>query len=259
MAPRPISSHMSLGSFIAAIEEMKQAEIRAGNKSAFLFRGQPTDEPLIPKIARLKPKGDRLLKTEHLMMSEFERLSLPYAEFEPRDLWDRFALAQHNGLPTRLLDWTYSPLTALWFSVETAPRKDKKGIDRNAVVWVLKTRPKDFLMPDGEGRLKGSPYDPGKTRIFRPRAIARRIEAQGGVFTCHKPRRKEKSPRFLPLEQNKEYKDRLEKISIPANDFRSLREELMAAGVSSLSLFPDLGGLASHLQRLYFHDAELAL
>jgi hypothetical protein len=112
----------SVSSFLALIEQTKEAEISAGKKSDFLFRGQSTDEALIPRIARLKPKG-KLPNIESLMLREFERLSLPFTEFEPKDEWDLLALAQHHGLPTRLLDWSYSALTALWFCVKKPPKK----------------------------------------------------------------------------------------------------------------------------------------
>ena len=79
--------------------------------------------------------------------------------------------------------------------------------------------------------------------------------AQSGVFTCH---RRTASGTFVRLESNSAYKNRLVKISIPGSRFGALREDLMAHGVSSLSLFPDLDGLAAHLARRYFHDAEPA-
>jgi len=126
MLPSVISTPRSLSSLLAYIETLKRAELKAGNKSDFLFRGQSTDEPLIPRLARLKPRG-KLLKIEQLMMAEFERQLLPFTEFEPKGAWDTLALAQHHGLPTRLLDWTYSVLAALWFCVRMKPKSDKKG------------------------------------------------------------------------------------------------------------------------------------
>jgi hypothetical protein len=245
------SSPQSLSSFLASVVHLKRAEMQAGNTSDFLFRGQRVDKPLLPRLARLKAKG-KLLKVEQLMMADFDRQHLPFTEFEPKDAWDLLALAQHHGLPTRLLDWTYSALAALWFCVRKPPRTNKKGKIMNGVVWVLKSIPDDFTtFPTNE-----SPYDQGKTRIFRPRTITRRIMAQSGVFTCHK---RTSDGRFVTLESNKAYKDRLLKISIQGDLFVTLREDLMANGVTSFTLFPDLDGLTAHLERRYFHDPKPAL
>ena len=250
-SPAVISLPQSLSSFLARIEHLKRAELKAGNQSDFLFRGQSLDEPLIPRLARLKPKG-KLLEVEKLMMADFDRQHLPFTEFEPKDEWDLLALAQHHGLPTRLLDWTYSALAALWFCVSKPPKATKSGDLLDGVVWVLKSKPDDFTtFPTAE-----SPYDLGKTRIFRPRTITRRIMAQSGVFTCHK---RTSGGKFVKLESNKAYKDRLVKIPIQGSLFMTLREDLMANGVSSLSLFPDLDGLTAQLERRYFHDAKPAL
>lgn len=244
-----ISSPQSLGALLTSIEKIKRAEVAAGNKSDFLFRGQSIDEPLIPRLARLKTKGKSVEKLERLMMADFERQRLPFTEIEPRDAWDQMALAQHHGLPTRLLDWTYNALAALWFCVRKPPRNDTDGALLNGVVWLLKTAVDDFItFPTKE-----SPYDPGRTRIFRPRTITRRIMAQSGVFTCHK---RTKDGKFIRLESNKNYKSRLIKIPIQGSCFATFRENLMTNGISSFSLFPDLDGLAAHLERRYFHDAK---
>ena len=238
----------SVSQFLAFIEETKKKEKDKGNNADFIFRGQSTDEPLIPGIARLKPKGE-LLNVEELMLREFERLSLPFAEFEPRDPWDLLALAQHHGLPTRLLDWSYSALAALWFCVKQPPKKDDYGKQLDGVVWLFKTVREDFI----NFPTKETPFVQTWTRIFRPRSITRRIMAQTGVFTCHL---RTKNGMFIPLEWNKKYKDRLIKIGIPASRFSDIRDQLDACGVNKVSLFPDLDGLAGHLQFRYFHDVE---
>jgi hypothetical protein len=46
----------SVSSFLALIEKEKAAEGHKGNRADFIFRGQPTDNPLIPRIRRLHPK-----------------------------------------------------------------------------------------------------------------------------------------------------------------------------------------------------------
>jgi len=237
-------------SFVSFIEETKEAEIALGNKADFLFRGQSTDEPLVPRLARLKPKGSDLNKLERLMLDDFERHSLPFREYEMIDQWDLLALAQHHGLPTRLLDWTYSALAALWFCVKRSPKKDQKGVLQDGVVWLFKTSVVDFI----EFPTKETPFSNQKTRIFRPRVVARRIQAQSGVFTCHK---RMTDGRFIPLNKNKSYKQKLVKVNIPAASFRNIKEQLEACGVHRLILFPDLDGLAGYLEGRYFHEERL--
>ena len=246
-----IHTKESVSSFLALCESIKSAEVAADNPADFLFRGQSTDEPLIPKIARLTPKNKdgNLPKIERLMMADFERQRLPFTEFEPRNEWDLLALAQHHGLPTRLLDWSFSALAALWFCVKYPPKENEQGKELDGVVWLLKTKVEDFI----EFPTEESPYSPGRTRILRSRSVSKRIVAQAGVFTCH---RRMPTGIFIALEKNKVYKERLVKIIIPANSFHRLRDQLNACGVNSVSLFPDLDGLAAHLQFRYFRPAK---
>jgi hypothetical protein len=237
----------SVSSFLSIVEQAKEIELKKGNSSDFIFRGQQCDLPLIPRIRRLHPKVPDLAELEKLMLADFERQMLLFTEREPHDKWDLLALAQHHGLPTRLLDWSFSALAALWFCVGRGPGRTDIGDMKNGVVWVFKTHVSDFVSSENPG----DPFAQKKTRIFRPRFVSRRIMAQSGLFTCHKLLGQDG---FVEFSKQREYKERLIKIVIPGPVFSSLREQLGASGTTSLSLFPDLEGLAGFLTERYFHD-----
>jgi hypothetical protein len=230
-------------SFLSNIAEQKKSY-----RPDFIFRGQRTDKPLLPRLARIAPEG-KLLNLEKLIFDEFRRMSHAHADIDPKAKWDMLSLAQHHGLPTRLLDWTYSALAALWFAVEKEPKKNK-GVAQNAVVFLLKTKPEDFINEES----RESPFESPNTRIYRPQVINRRIAAQAGVFTAHqvKVNTKGRAEHLVALEDNTHFKDRLLKFVIPASTFVDLREQLDGCGMNRYSLFPDLDGLCRHLRWRYF-------
>jgi len=110
-----------------------------------LFRGH-TESPwkLEPKIARLDlRKRFSLQSAEKEMLRDFKRQALPYISHNFKDDWDWLALAQHHGLPTRLLNWTTNALVALWFAVEK-PAKTKT----DGAVWIFLGEPNDYVDED---------------------------------------------------------------------------------------------------------------
>lgn len=107
----------------------------------YLFRGQPEDWPLRPSLARdalrCNLTGSHARAIEKEALKEFKlqaHLYLPAAMIaQARDLPGWWALMQHHGVPTRLLDWTLSPYVAAYFATAESP-------DKTGVVWMAHVR-----------------------------------------------------------------------------------------------------------------------
>jgi len=86
-----------------------------------IFRGVTNkDHSLVPSIGRHNRKNtdNNILALEEALIAEFKRLSIPELDLLPNNDFEWMFLAQHYGLPTRLLDWSTNPLVALYFAVE---------------------------------------------------------------------------------------------------------------------------------------------
>lgn len=124
-------------SFISLTNEF---DVGSPFRSAYVFRGQARDDWfLIPSLLRhAKSKGidsEQTLKLEEEALKEFyeqAHLYLPDRVTPERreELLGWWSLMQHYNVPTRLLDWTESPLVAAYFAVEQHP-------DDTGAVWVV--------------------------------------------------------------------------------------------------------------------------
>jgi hypothetical protein len=234
----------SLSNLIGLIED------QFSSQATVYFRGQGGDHPLLPSIARLKPKrrGMSLLQAEEKLLRAFQRRSLPFLEMRPETQWDWLAVAQHYGLPTRLLDWSVDALAALWFAVEKPP-KQRDGV---GVVWIFEAR--EGLLEEGGDFVSSTtvrnPFAVERPSIFVPRYVSKRIVGQGGYFTIL-PGRSTVEPTFLPLDQHDGFKDRLLKVVIPASSFPIIRHDLTRLGTNAMTIYPDLGGLCQDIKWRY--------
>jgi hypothetical protein len=221
-------------------------------RSTLFFRGQGKDHPLLPSVARLKPKRDDLdlLATEKKLLRAFQRRSLPFLEMRPETTWDWLAVAQHHGLPTRLLDWSAHALSAIWFAVE----KPAEAAEDVGIVWVFEA--KSGLVESGGDYVSSSqnrdsehPFSLERSCILVPRYVSKRIVAQGGYFTVHAS--KATPPHFVGLEQERAFTNRLSKVVIPGKCFAQIRHQLSRMGTNAMSIYPDLGGLCRDIKWRY--------
>lgn len=196
-----------------------------------LFRGQPCDKPLIPRIGRSDIENIQAFETK--LFQDFQKRYQAYSRREFSNDWDLLALGQHFGLPTRLLDWTENSLMALWFTTE----QDIK--DEYGVVWMFIPNDEDILKDKDH-----TPFNIQSTKVFSPNHISERITAQSGWFTCHKLIEQN---RFLKLETLVKYREKLMKIKIPSSAFPEIRVKLNTMGINTSSVYPDLTGLTKHL------------
>jgi hypothetical protein len=203
-----------------------------------LFRGQNLDKALLPKIARYKLPD--VEETEREMLDDLQRRSIHMIDYHPGNSWDWLALAQHHGMATRLLDWTENPLIALWFSM--TPREESTF--EYSVVWGFKVPKEDIVISMDDK----DPFTGGMTKVFKPNHITKRISAQFGWFTIHKGNKEKK---FIPFEENPDYKGRLFKIKIESKCFADCKRRLHNFGINSASMYPDIDGLAKHVEWLY--------
>jgi len=210
------------------------------------WRGQPTNKPLAPRVYR----DGATHRMEWLRGTQFKQKAAPRYGAVPleEDSAGWLFLMQHYGLPTRLLDWTESPLIATYFAV-------RDNDEHDACLWALGA---EGLNADQYGQpelihptkiktwfdaafLQAESTSPGLKRVLSVLTTETNVRMlqQQSAFTIHGT--------ATPIEKLDNSSQYLACFHIPAAAKRELWKALVNLGIRDSTLFPDLDHLAVDL------------
>lgn len=190
--------------------------------SGVLYRGQSNgDWELIPKAGRhpFNRKNDKVT------FDYFKRNAIPFLKNKPNNNWDWLTVAQHYGVPTRLLDWTTNPMVAAFFAVAD---------DNDSDAAIFRFHHKEIVLSENI-----DPFMFKKVAVYRPSAYSERVIRQKGYFTIHP----DPNVSFVKSPP----KGMLEKIVIEKKYRKTMKAELRHYGFTHFEIFGDIEGLASYI------------
>jgi len=211
----------------------------SGTRRRAIYRGMADESWKIESSAYIKlkkkdkkPTLNELRKYHSDLMDEVKNLHDDEVKYKGVTL---LAHLQHNYVKTGLIDYTFNPLTALWFAC-SARNEDEKSA--KGVVYCTKTN--DFNFIDGETeveklfnemnkKVEKSYSETNTVYLFNPPKINRRIISQQSVFLFS-------ANGFVDKEQHT-------KIFIPSDCKEEISKQLSLVGVSRKVLFHDFHGL----------------
>jgi len=105
---------------IKSFDKLLEAFESQNTGQNFIYRGVSDSKfQLITSLGRCESAlGKPISRLETRLTKLFKESSIPYLEHRPNNELEWLAVAQHYGLPTRLLDWSYNPLVSTYFSVK---------------------------------------------------------------------------------------------------------------------------------------------
>ena len=232
-------------------------------RSSYVYRGSwSKGYDLSTSLTRL---GSRYYELEPHILRNFRKYA--HSNAAPGDsVWNWLAVAQHHGLPTRLLDWTYSPYVALHFATQNLDSYDEDG-----AIWCVDyVKANDFLPLKLQTAIKEegsnvftpeilqpvcsslkelSLLQPEEFVVFlEPPSLDERIVHQYALFSLMS---NAKANMSQWLEQHPEL---YFKVIIPAGLKWEIRDKLDQANITERVLFPGLQGLSQWLKRHYTHQ-----
>jgi hypothetical protein len=230
----------------------------ARHRSQFVFRGAPH---AVHGLETSLQTGGYVAHERHLLTS-FRKYALRNAVHGDW-VWNWLSLAKHHGLPTRLLDWTYSPYVAMHFATH-----DIRNFGVDAAIWCVDYRQTNELLPaalrkllekEDVNILTTEMLNRAATTLdefdalskhefvvfFEPPSLDERIVNQFALFSL--PSRAALSLEALLSRRPAMYR----RVIIPAALKWEVRDKLDQANITERVLFPGLDGLSQWLKRYF--------
>lgn len=235
--------------------------LRKDKRKRFFFRGHSSSTyKLLPGVFRDDhPESD----FSH-QFREKATIDETVPRFEERDAW--VFLAQHHGLPTRLLDWSESPLVALHFALHRNNSDDCAAVyaldptrlnnkslggfwypDRFDLCYKYRFLKAFYRAPENlpwklDVDLKNVPNKELPLAIS-PIVVHRRMTVQQSMFTVHGDDHSDLEEMF----QKRKFKGLLARAIIPKKAKKGMEIDLKKVGITRSAIFPDLNGIAEEL------------
>ncbi len=240
------------------LSEIKRVAGAGDFRLCFRGHGQPT-EGLMPSIGRKHFYLGRSITfnaaQERELLTQFRRHS--YEHFgRIASEWENLFVARHHGLPTRLLDWSFNPLVALYFAAffeseqvladrnEGGASKEQLNVD--GTVWAIQRR-RDIQELDVLSDAR-SPLELRGIKLVFPFNPTPRMTAQSGIFTLHgvpwTDMVRDAGQPYAPEELDVA---KLIKWTVRSCDKMGIVLDLERLAINSRTLFPDIEGLARGL------------
>ena len=229
-------------------------------RSNYAFRGLSNSTyELKTSIIRL---GGDYNKLENHLLRNFRKYAHRDALYSKSE-WSWLALAQHHGLPTRLLDWTFSPFVALHFATANIERFNIDGaiwcVDYVQLHELMPEKLKNILKKEGSNVFTVDMLNTGAKSLsildnldenqfvvfLEPPSLDDRMVNQYALFSLMS------SLTGVFDHWLKDHRDLFKKVIIPAKLKWEIRDKLDQVNITERVLFPDLDGLSRWLKRHY--------